>query len=176
LRADIDTSWQMPPTVQTWGAPVSIETIRFAAANRLCIELGYGGTTRVVEPYSFRRTRDGNYLLYAIKRPSGETRAYRLDRIQSVRVTDTPFVPRHRIEIGSFSVGGAPRLSRTAGASVRRPPRKMRARGVVFIVQCPVCGRKFPHQTPSPALKTHKGPDGWSCPSRSGFIVETRNP
>lgn len=38
-----------------------LETIRFAAANRLCVDLGYKGETRRIEPYSLRRTRKATF-------------------------------------------------------------------------------------------------------------------
>lgn len=172
---EIDPSWQAPPTVGIWGVDVPIESIRFAAANHLCIELGYKGTTRVVQPYSFRRTRDGNILLYAVKHASGEIRAYRLDRIESVRVTSTSFTPRFRVEIGSFAKETPPPRSTVRRAGKARTPRGGTSAGPVYFVQCPVCGKKFRRQTPSTTLRSHKGPDGWPCPSRSGYIVETRS-
>ena len=42
-----------------------LEIIRFAAANRLCVDLDYQGSTRRIEPYSLRRTRDANIILHA---------------------------------------------------------------------------------------------------------------
>ncbi len=93
--------WAPPPSVSTWGLRVPLETIRFAAANHLCVELGYDGTTRLIEPYSLRRSRAGDLLLYASRADTRESRAYRVDRIESVQVTDRPFVPAFRIEFAS---------------------------------------------------------------------------
>ena len=53
---DEDASWSPPPTVATWGAGVPLETVRFAAANHLLVELDYDGRTRLIEPYSLRRS------------------------------------------------------------------------------------------------------------------------
>ena len=39
-----------------------LEIMRFAGANRLCVELRYQGTTRLIEPYSLRMTQDGNVV------------------------------------------------------------------------------------------------------------------
>jgi len=175
MRGAMDTAWQAPPTVGIWGVNVPIESIRFAAANHLCIELGYKGTTRVVQPYSFRRTRDGNILLYAVKQASGEIRAYRLDRMESVRVTSTSFTPRFRVEIGSFAKETTPPPSTVRRAGKARTPRGGTPAGPVYIVQCPVCGKKFRRQTHSTTLRSHDGPGGWPCPSRTGYIVETRS-
>lgn len=80
---------------------VPLEPVRFAAANYLCVELGYGGTKRLIEPYSLRRTKDGYLLLYAVKTATSELRAYRVDRIESIKVTNTPYKPRYPIEFTS---------------------------------------------------------------------------
>jgi hypothetical protein len=58
-----------------------IESIRFAGANRLRVDLGYQGSVRTIEPYSLRRSRAGDILVYAVKSATGEPRSYRLDRI-----------------------------------------------------------------------------------------------
>ena len=42
-----------------------LEVIRFAAVNRLCVDLLYKNETRRIEPYSLRRTKDGNIILHA---------------------------------------------------------------------------------------------------------------
>ena len=50
----------------------TLERIRFAAANRLCVDVGYQGDVQRVEPYSLRRTRDGDVVLCACEAgPSG---------------------------------------------------------------------------------------------------------
>ena len=82
VGADTDTSWRMPAMARSWrslgiGAPM--EVIRFAAANRLCVQLDYrkesGERTQpVIEPYSLRRTREGAYLLYGVKSDTGKDR------------------------------------------------------------------------------------------------------
>jgi len=92
-----DASWVPPQTIWNWGTGLPLESVRFAAANRLCIRLGYQGTKREIEPYSLRRTKDGNLLLYGVKRSSSELRSYRVDRISSIEVTNTVFAPRFRI-------------------------------------------------------------------------------
>ena len=76
-----------------------LEIIRFAAANRLSVELDYQGSTRRIEPYSLRRTREGNVILHAFNVNRGEHRRYRVDRIQGARVTDQTFTPRYEIEL-----------------------------------------------------------------------------
>ena len=94
-----EDGWSPPNTAWVWGQGVPLESVRFAAANHLCVELGYGGSVRVIEPYSLRRTRDGNLLLYGVRADNSETRSYRVDRIASVRVTSVPFNPRYKVEM-----------------------------------------------------------------------------
>jgi predicted nucleotidyltransferase component of viral defense system len=98
-REAIDDSWSAPPTIVRWPGGAPLEQIRFAGANRLLVELRYQGSTRLIEPYALRRSKAGNLLVYAIKISTGEVRAYRIDRIEGVRVTETPFRPRYAIEL-----------------------------------------------------------------------------
>ena len=94
-----EETWVPPRTAWVWGHGVPLEPVGFAAANHLCVELGYNGSFRVIEPYSLRRTRAGNLLLYGVRIDNLETRSYRVDRITSVKVTSRPFSPRYRVEM-----------------------------------------------------------------------------
>ena len=107
-----EAEWTPPTTVWVWGEKVPLETVRFAAANYLCVELGYGGSKRLIEPYSLRRTKDGNLLLYAVKTTTSELRAYRVDRIESIKVTNTPYKPRYPVEFTSSGTLIAPPTQR----------------------------------------------------------------
>jgi predicted nucleotidyltransferase component of viral defense system len=95
----IDATWVVPSTLTHWPDGAPLEQIRFAGANHLLVELGYDGTTRLIEPYALRRSQAGNLLIYAIKPVTREVRSYRIDRIEGVRVTDTPFIPQFAIEL-----------------------------------------------------------------------------
>jgi predicted DNA-binding transcriptional regulator YafY len=110
--------------VGCWHAKVPLEIIRFAAANHLCVNLAYQGSQRLIEPYSLRRTQDGDLLLHAVKHETGERRSYRVDRIQGAAATQEPFVPRYAIEFsasGPLSVPAAARRSAGANPFVRQP-------------------------------------------------------
>lgn len=103
-----ETAWIPPPTIWQWGLSIPLESVRFAAVNHLCIEMGYRKesgehSSPIVEPYSLRETKDENLIIYGVKAETGEVRAYRVDRIQSIKVTKRIFKPRYRIE---FSVSG----------------------------------------------------------------------
>jgi hypothetical protein len=67
------------------GGTGALEIIRFAASNRMYVDLDYGSQTRRIEPYSLRQTRDGNVILHAVKAATGEHRSYHVDRIQGAR-------------------------------------------------------------------------------------------
>lgn len=54
-----------------------LEIIGFAGSNRLCVDLKYSGSVRRIEPYSLRRTRDGNVILHATRVSDG---GHRRDR------------------------------------------------------------------------------------------------
>ena len=76
-----------------------LEIIRFSGVNRLCVDLQYQGSVRRIEPYSLRRTRDGDIVLHAMRASDGQNRSYRIDRIEGVRTTNQSFVPRYAVEL-----------------------------------------------------------------------------
>lgn len=101
-QGDLDPSWAGPTTMVSWRRGVPLELLRFAGANRLKVEIDYRAERgrlgpRVVEPYSLRRSRDGDLLLMVVN-DRGVIRSYRLDRVAGVRITDRPFRPRYRVE------------------------------------------------------------------------------
>ena len=97
----VDKSWQMPALVKTWHTTTTapLETIRFAAVNRLCVNLAYQGSTRLIEPYSLRMTKNGDLLLYAVKHNTGEDRSYRVDGIQNAQIANISFTPKYTVEL-----------------------------------------------------------------------------
>ena len=64
-----------------------------------------------IEPYSLRRTQEGNILLYALRHETNEWRAYRVDRIQGAEITETPFVPKHAVELTPAGPTSIPELT-----------------------------------------------------------------
>lgn len=80
-----------------------LDRIRFAAVNRLCVELDYRKEngerkTYLIEPYSLRRTAEGQILVYGIKLPDVEIRSFRTDRIIGATITEHAFTPRYTID------------------------------------------------------------------------------
>lgn len=94
--------WRPAHHMTTWQTGAPIELIRFAGANRLRVTIDYVAHDgrigpRTVEPYSLRRTQEGNLLLYVVN-DSGRLRSYRVDRIRGVSIDSKTFVPRYIVE------------------------------------------------------------------------------
>jgi predicted nucleotidyltransferase component of viral defense system len=89
-----------------------LEIIRFAASNRLCVELDYMDEqgkrdVQIVEPYSLRRTKTGGIILHALRADTNAQCRYRIDRIQRVQATHQTFSPQYAIELtptGSIAI------------------------------------------------------------------------
>jgi predicted nucleotidyltransferase component of viral defense system len=101
-RDDLDPTWTAPRAITSWRRGFPLELVRYAGANRLKVELNYTAERgrsgpRVVEPYSLRRTRDGNLLLFVIN-DRGMLRGYRVDRIVGVRPTTQTFQAKMLVE------------------------------------------------------------------------------
>ena len=181
-------------TLSGFGIPASaLEIIRFAAANRLTVEIDYvkeGGarTTPEIEAYSLRRTKAGAVVLHGFDLNKNDHRSYRTDRIRGARATGRTFVPRYAIELTPGGRQMIPPMLRTAsgggfGGAIRRSPARSpygsarptrQTFGPTYVYQCPMCSKKFQRTSRDSALRAHKAPDGWDCSGRTGFLVETR--
>jgi predicted nucleotidyltransferase component of viral defense system len=107
-----ETLFKPSPALWSVVKKAPLEAIRYAAINHLCVNLGYGGLRRLIEPYSLRQSKDGNLILYAFKVADHEIHAYRIDRIQGVEITTQTFRPRFRIEFPSVGIIYAPTIRR----------------------------------------------------------------
>jgi len=184
VGADEDLSWSPPPTIWQWGMGIPLESIRFAAVNHLCVELGYGRSVRLIEPYSLRRTKDGNLILHAIKVETQEGRTYRVDRIESIKVTTRVFKPRYEIEFSPSGTIQAPPTARKSGFSsfggyslMGRPHRSITRTmatnpfGMKYVFQCGICMKKFTKTKYDANLREHKNSWGMSCPGKTGYFI-----
>ncbi len=173
----------------------SLEIIRFAAANRLCVHLDYTDQqgrrrSRIIEPYSLRRAGNGNILLYAVRSEDGEVRAYRIERINDASMTNQVFVPRYEVELnphgvslpipasgGSASSPGLPNQPFGTSAIKRRSQPERRSSGFstgpTYAYRCRLCDKTFKRKTQSPKLKSHKDKNGWPCSGRTGYYEDT---
>lgn len=161
-----DADWTPPPLAATWKTGVPLEVVRFAAANHLCVELEYQNRTRIIEPYSLRRTRDGNLLLYGVKVASGALRAYRVDRIQGVRATRQPFRPRVAVELTPQGPLLAPPTHRRGGSAGQTTLSQAR-----WTVVCLACGRRFPRKSRNSRLRPHQDRSGFPCGGPRGRFL-----
>lgn len=169
--------------IRFWGRGVPLETLRFAGANRQLIAFEYDGRRRVAEPYSLRQAATGNILLYAWEEEATHIKAFNVDKIRNLTVTDRSFEPRYRIEFSSVAPARilptaqhASRTPLTPGFDRQRPPGpQMVSYGPRYIFVCPYCQKQFAHKSNNPALRKHKAVDGyWDCPGRQGYLIEVR--
>lgn len=168
VQEAVDVSWRPPVMAQAWHETIPLEIIRFAAANRLCVDLGYQGSHRLIEPYSLRRTKDGNLLLHGVRADTGAPRSYRVDKIESAKATKVAFTPRYAVELTSSGpITAPPSVRRTASfrTGVQTEPR--------YVVECPNCNKKFKRKRHNTRLKPHKDKNGYPCAGRSGYLVDT---
>jgi hypothetical protein len=133
------------------GVPVrsrsTLEMIRFAGANHLCVDLAYEGSVRRIEPYSLYQTAEDNFELRAIRADSGDNRSYRVDRIQRATVTSQVFTPRYAVELTSTGpLAVAPSTAMPRIASPRRAART-RHQGPTYIYRCTICRKTFNRTT-----------------------------
>jgi predicted nucleotidyltransferase component of viral defense system len=164
------------PTEQSF-----IETIRFAAANRLRIDLHYRDlegrvTLRTVEPYSLRRSQVGEVRLMATQEVDGAERSFLLTGILGVSLTQRTFTPRYPIELSPMgplfipqSLSGLrPRVPR------RSVPKRAKRTGPTYIFRCAACGKQFSRGTYDSVLRPHKNKSGWDCYGTYGVYVRTK--
>jgi predicted nucleotidyltransferase component of viral defense system len=179
MDTGIDESWRPPDMVQTWSSSVPLEIVRFAASNRLCVNLSYQGTKRLIEPYSLRRTRDGHLLLYSVRHNTGEARSYRVDRIQGAEASSVSFTPRYLVELSTSGPVSAPPIERSTSRIPRvSRPRTSYARwntfGPTYVYECFYCGKKFYHKKHDSVLRLHKDKHGYKCSGLKGYFIDTR--
>ncbi len=157
-----------------------LETIRFAAANHLCVDIDYRDetgkrSTRRIEPYSLRRTQAGDVVLHAERADGGGHRSYRVDRLLGASVTTQTFTPRWRIELTPGGGGALPTPRRPAVVlAARRVAGAGPERKRVRVYQCSACGRRFERSVASTSLRAHKSALGIDCPGRTGVLVLER--
>jgi predicted nucleotidyltransferase component of viral defense system len=168
-------------TIPGMATSAPLEVIRFAASNRLCVELDYVDEqgkrgVRTIEPYSLRRTQAGDIVLHAVRADNQLHRSYRVDRILGARATQRTFAPRYAVELTPTGPISAPMASYTPRVTAPRASRsRTSARsGPVYVYECGYCNKRFEHSKRDPTLREHKTKDGWRCPGRHGVWVDTK--
>ena len=81
-----------------------IDLIRFAATNRLLVEIDYVDkqgmrSKRDIEAYSLRHSKAGDVLLMAVRADDGQARSYLVEKIMGAKPTQKSFIPRYPIEL-----------------------------------------------------------------------------
>jgi len=93
----VDSSWQPPSMCSAWDRKSRLELVRFAAANRICVNLQHEGSGFLVEPYSLHRSTNGDLLLGAALHGTDETKTFPVGRIKDIALSETAFRPRFRM-------------------------------------------------------------------------------
>jgi predicted nucleotidyltransferase component of viral defense system len=163
-----------------------IETIRFAASNRLIVDLDYrdkagNRSTRAIEAYSLRRSQAGDVLLMAVRADDGQPRSYLVSNIVGVTPTQRTFAPRFPIEL---TPSGPQSIPRTAGSSsigtIRRAPVRRASgfratsTGPTYVFRCTTCRKLFERKTNDGTPRPHKNPAGRDCYGTYGTYVRTK--
>jgi hypothetical protein len=148
----------------------------------LLIELDYRDEqgrrdTRAIEPYSLRRTKDGNIILCAVNAERQENRSYRVERIQGATILSRAFTPRFQIELtpsGPQAIANTSRGSDSTLRPARRPQTGNAWPKTTYLYRCPVCRKRFERTSMDPALRAHKSPAGYACGGRYGVYEGTK--
>ena len=168
----------------------SLEIIRFAAGNRLCVDLDLTDNnghrrSRVIEPYSLRQAKNGNVLLFAVRADDGQIRSYKIAQINDASITNRVFSPRYQVELSPSGISvpvvatvsltrlGLPSSSRRAGLKMRRTSISQNYEPT-YIYRCPMCDKTFRRKTQNSKLNPHKTKDGWPCSGRIGDYENTK--
>jgi hypothetical protein len=164
-------------------ASAYIEVIRFAASNLLCVDLDYidekgNRDQRMIEPYSLRRSANGDISLVAYNVVKNDWRSYRLDRIQGAQVANKSFNPRYEVELTPTGLLSAPPMQRSTqgrNMSATRPRATLGWNsGITYIYRCPLCNKSFRRKTMDGHLNPHKTPNGRPCRGSRGIYEGTR--
>ena len=161
----------------------SSKMIRFAAANRLLVNIDYrdkqgNRSTRAIEAYSLRRSRAGDVLLMAVRAEDGQVRSYLVDSIIGVTPTQTTFSPRYPIELTPTGPQAIPETTRSTGIPPRRTSVRRRSRasssGPTYVFRCTACRKLFERKNYDGTLRPHKNPAGYQCYGTYGVYVRTK--
>ena len=91
--------WETERMKNIYSTNFVLEKIKFSAMNRLCIKLLYQDKKISIEPYSFRKNKEGYILLYGCHNRTKKTDSFKIEDIQSVDITDKSFIPKYVVEI-----------------------------------------------------------------------------
>lgn len=156
-----------------------LHKIQFAAGNRVCLKMRYRDKLRTIEPLSFRKAQTtGNRLFYGFHKEDNQSKAFIINKIQSVEVTNIPYIEReHPVEItasGEVSMPPVRSGSRQIYKNFVKPRIRRSYRnsfsylGPKHIYECYHCNKKFRRKQMNSKLNPHKDKSGYFCPGRVG--------
>lgn len=160
-----------------------------AGRPKTLLRIRYVGITRKVEPYSlvYKKPKDrpAREYLYFYDQTGGASgnrgiKAFVQENIQSIETTDEGFEPRHEVELAKAGELGDKMYfnrpfssGRTSGPPLGRPSRRLRSgSGIVYVIECPYCLKKFRRSTRTTKLNKHKDRFGNACYGRVGVYVD----
>lgn len=74
------------------------DTIAYCAKHQLLMEMTYNGVSRLIEPYSYRVSQNGDQLFYAFCHKDQKIESFRVDRIEGAKATEDTYIPRYPVE------------------------------------------------------------------------------
>jgi hypothetical protein len=86
------------PPVGPLDSATIIERIYQAARLHVLLNIKYNGVPRLVEGYSFREKRTGR-LFYGFCYKDGRINSFKIEKIESIELTNQTFIPRWAIEL-----------------------------------------------------------------------------
>lgn len=162
-----------------------------AGSSMTCLEIVYGGITRIVEPYSqvykVRKDGVGREYLYVYDKTGGRDSGPGIKslvhtNIESLKNTKIKFEPRFEVELskaGEFLKNTY--FGRQFGLSRRKNSVSLRSKNglafktnafeLTYIFECPVCRKKFRRKTYNAQLNQHKDKYGNRCYGSSGIYL-----
>ena len=144
-----------------------LHKIQFAATNRVCVKLRYSDKLRTIEPISFRQATNGNRLFYGFHREDNKIKAFSLEKIQSVDITNIPYTEKYRVEITAHGTISMPPIHRkNKGSYDRRSYSRSK-----HIYECNSCRKRFYRVNRNSTLKRHKDKNGDLCSNRRGYYI-----
>jgi len=171
--------------------PVNYRNIILRAGReRKILKLEYKNRIRDIEPYAlfYKKPKNGHAkeYFYAYDRTGGATtppglRSYLHPRIQSLEITDKIFEPRCEIELSKAgepaknAYFGRPFSRRRKSTIRRRRSTNTFNAGYVYIIECPVCQKKF-RRTRYGDWKLNKHKDKYNnqCFGTFGYLIDEK--
>jgi len=147
-----------------------------AGYNFTILNVVYDGVQREVEPYSlkYKIRRDGvaREYLYVYDLTGGRSsgpgvKTFVHQRIQSIANTDKEFEPRFDVELSK----AGELFSQHSFEGRRRSFLPFARSTAKYVIECPICGKRFNRNTYSLKLNPHKDTYGNKCYGSMGFIV-----